>query len=91
MPKLGSLEYKKLLSRFGKNVNEIADDTYQATQADTPASKRASAIKKARAKLKEYDELLAELEGNQRATAEKDYSSTMAEIRGFLAQLEKGA
>jgi hypothetical protein len=89
MAKLGSLEYKKLLSRFGKNANEIVDDTYQATKPTTPPKKRAAAIKTARKKLADYDELLAQLEGNQRATAEKDYGHLMVMIRDDLAKLEK--
>jgi hypothetical protein len=91
MAKLGSLEYKKLLNQFGKDANEIVDDTYQATKPNTPAKKRAAAIQTARKKLAEYDELLKQLEGNQRATAEKDFGHLMDMIRDDLAKLEKEA
>jgi hypothetical protein len=91
MPKLETIEYQKVLLRFGKNVHEVRDDTYQATKPDTPAKKRTAAIKLARAKVAEYDELLAQLEGKQREGAEKRFGPDVDSIREDLETLEKGA
>ncbi len=87
---LGSIEYKELLNRFGEDVREINDDLYQATKPSTPAKKRDTIIKTARKKLQEYDALLAQLDGAQRANAEKRFADLMTEMRDSLAPLEKG-
>lgn len=87
---LGSIEYKELLNRFGEDVREINDDLYQATKPTTPAKKREAIIKTARKKLQEYDALLAQLDGAQRANAEKRFAELMTEMRDSLTPLEKG-
>ena len=86
---LGSIEYKELLNSFGEDVREINDDLYQATKPATPPKKRESITKTARKKLQEYDTLLTQLEGAQRANAEKRFAELMTEMRESLTQLEK--
>ena len=85
-----SIEYKELLNRFEEDLQEIIDSLYQVTQPKTPPKKREEVMNTARRKLKDYDALLAQLDGARRTRVETDFADWMDQMRQYLTQLEKG-
>jgi len=86
---MSSLEFKTLLNEFEKDIQQINDSLYQATKPKATASQRNDVIKNARSKLKAYDTLLGQLQGERRAQAVRDFGAFMEEMKQYLAQLER--
>jgi hypothetical protein len=86
---LSSMEYKERLVEFGRNLSEVADDLYEATEEDLPRARREAIIAAGDRKVREYLALIAEVTGPKKAEVEKMYGSEVRDIEEYLKTLKK--
>ncbi len=84
---LSSIEYKELVVEFGKDVNRLADDLYEATTEELPAKQRASVLAAGQKKVRDYEDLLARVEGAKKTEVQKRFGELVDEIRTFVRTL----
>ena len=84
-------EYMTRLGDLGVALSTLRDDLYAATEeAELAADERDTVLAEARRRLDEYDALMSDLEGNQKAEASQTLDDDINAVREYVAQLEGG-
>ena len=86
---MGSIEYKELIYEFGRDISKIADDLYEASSEEIPASKRKAIVAAGQKKVRDYELMLTKLEGARRSEAEQEFADAVEELRSYLRTLAK--
>jgi hypothetical protein len=86
---MDNTEFNERLDKIANGLGKLRSELYKATKPGTTESTRSDVMKRARTRLKEYEDFLPILSEGRRSEATDLCNDNIEGIRGYLNTLEK--
>lgn len=84
---MDSTDFKRLSHGFGRDLHDVKQSLYFALNGELSEPERAEAVAAGEKKLKDYAQLLQQLEGTKKDQVTRQFAESVEEISKTLAQL----